>query len=54
MGMLLVDSRSRRFLILLTEVPLCVVELLRDGFWLVRDVLAFEATEAGLGFVAPR
>lgn len=53
-GMLLVDSRSSKFLILLTEVALWVAELLNDGFWLVNDVRALDATEAGLGFVVPR
>lgn len=52
--MLRVDSRSNRFLILLTDVALWAVVLLNDGFWLVRAVLAFDATEAGLGFPAPR
>ena len=52
--MLRVDSRSSRFLILLTDVALWVAELLNDGFWLVKDVRALDATEAGLGFAVPR
>lgn len=54
--MLLVDSKSNRFLILLTEDARWLAELLvNDGFWVeTRDERALDATEAGLGFVVPR
>lgn len=52
--MLLVDSKSSRFLILLTEVARWLAVLLNDCFWVTSDERALDATEAGLGFVAPR
>lgn len=52
--MLLVDSKSNRFLILLTDVARWLAELVSDAFWAASDERALEATEAGLGFVVPR
>lgn len=52
--MLLVDSKSNRFLILLTEVARWLAELANDGFCVASAERALDATEAGLGFVAPR
>lgn len=52
--MLLVDSRSKRFLILLTDDARWLAELVNDGFWVASDERALDATEAGLGFVVPR
>lgn len=48
------DSRSNRFLILLTDVARWLTELVNDGFWATSDERALDATEAGLGFVVPR
>lgn len=52
--MLLVDSRSSRFLIRLTDIARWLTELASEGFWPASDERALDATEAGLGFVVPR